>query len=100
MSGFEADVAMWLDSFVKTGELSEVKSQYKIILDVNGHHVTTHIVDFLLTFPDGRQKFLEAKGQAEREWRIKWKLTEALYPETPYLVYWYSKPLSIKELLK
>lgn len=78
--------AMWLDSLVQQKKIKEVKPQHKLFLECNGKHITTHIVDFLITMNDGRQKFVETKGFATEVWRLKWKLTEANYPETPYLV--------------
>jgi DNA-binding sugar fermentation-stimulating protein len=82
----EADNAFWLDNLLKNKQIKEIKPQYKLHLVVNGHKITTHIVDFLITLNDGRQKLVEVKGFATDTWRIKQKLTEALYPELPYLV--------------
>lgn len=82
----EAEEAMWLDSLVKEKRLATVKPQHKIFLTVNGQSVTTHIVDFLVLLPDGREKFVEIKGFATSEWGIKKRLTEACYPDIPYLV--------------
>lgn len=78
-SKLEAEMAMWLDSLVKDGSIKEVQRQYKIDLSVNNVHVTTHIVDFLVTLNDGRQKFCECKGFVTDVWGIKRRLTEALY---------------------
>jgi hypothetical protein len=85
-SGMEADQALWLDVMVKDGRLKEVKPQHKLSFNINGKHITTHIVDFLVTLPDGRQKLVEIKGFPTELWRVKMKLAEALYPETEYLV--------------
>jgi len=86
MSGMEANDAMWLDLLKRQGKIKDVESQHKLRFEVNGKHITTHIVDFLVTLNDGRKKFVETKGMRQEVWRIKWKLTEALYPETPYLI--------------
>lgn len=85
-STLEANDALWLDLLVSDGRLKEVKPQHKLSFSINGKHITTHIVDFLVTLPSGKQKFVETKGFATELWRVKWKLAEALYPETPYLV--------------
>ncbi len=82
----EAGDALWLDVLKSQGKIKEIKSQHRIRLDVNGKHICDHIVDFLITLSDGRQKFVETKGLATPPWTLKWKLTEALYPDTPYLV--------------
>ena len=94
-SKLEAQDALWLDLMVNQKKIKEVKPQHKLIFNVNGKHITTHIVDFLVTLNDGRQKLVETKGFPTDVWRIKMKLAEALFPETPYLV----NP-SEKELLK
>ena len=86
MSRMEAVDAMWLDTLLKENKIKEVEPQHKIFLDMNGKHITTHIVDFLVTLNDGRQKFVETKGMANELWRIKMKMTEASYPDIPYLV--------------
>ena len=94
-SGMEADSALWLDLMLSGKKIKEVEPQHKLSFNIDGKHITTHIVDFLITLNDGRQKFVECKGFATELWRVKMKLTEALYPETEYLV----NP-SEKELLK
>jgi len=82
----EAKDAVKLDTLILMGKIKEVKPQHKLFLSCNGKHITTHIVDFLITLNDGRQKFVETKGFATDVWRLKWKLTEANYPDIPYLV--------------
>jgi len=49
-------------------------------------HVCCHIVDFLVTLPDGSQEVREVKGFATAEWDLKRKLFEANYPHIPYKV--------------
>jgi hypothetical protein len=85
-SQLERDYAIILDSHLTSKRLTEVEPQHKLRLLVNGKLITTHIVDFLVTLPDGRQKFVEVKGFPTDIWRFKQKLTEALFSETPYLV--------------
>jgi hypothetical protein len=56
-------------------------------LDVNGHHICNHIVDFALM--DKKRNVLEVieiKGFATAVWKIKYKLFKALYPEIPYRI--------------
>jgi len=85
-SGQEADDAMWLDLMVQDGRLKEVKPQHKIRFEINGKHLWTHIIDFKVTLPDGREKMVETKGFATELWRRNYKLFQALYPDIPYLV--------------
>lgn len=84
-SKLERDFAMILDDHLEYKRISEVIPQHKIRLLVNGKLITTHIVDFLVTLPDGRQKFVEVKGFPTDLWVIKRKLTEALFPHIEYL---------------
>ena len=91
----EAEDAMWLDDLLKKGEIKEVKPQHRIRFFINDKHLWDHLVDFLITLPDGRQKYVETKGFPTSEWAKNKKLAEALYPEIPYLV----NP-NEKELLK
>lgn len=85
-SKLERDFAMILAAHLSSKKLLEVIPQYKVRLLVDGNLITTHIPDFLVTLPDGRKKFVEAKGFPTDVWRIKKKLTEALFPHIEYLV--------------
>lgn len=51
-----------------------------------GRKVCAHIVDFLVTLPDGSKEVREVKGFATDVWDLKRKLFEANYPELPYKV--------------
>lgn len=48
--------------------------------------VCTHIVDFLVTLPEGLQEVREVKGFATDVWDLKRKIFEANYPQIPYKV--------------
>jgi hypothetical protein len=48
--------------------------------------VGTHLVDFLVTMPDGTKEFREVKGFATDLWKYKMKITEANYPGIQYKV--------------
>lgn len=85
-SQLERDFAIILDDHLKNGRLLEVIPQYKVVLLVEGKRICTHIPDFLVTLPDGRKKFVEAKGMPTDIWVIKRKLTEALFPDIEYTV--------------
>ena len=67
-------------------EIVEIDCQKTFRLDVNGQHICSHRVDFLLTYPDGHKEVLEVKGFVNPVWPIKKKLFEALYPDIPYKV--------------
>ena len=71
---------------LKAGEIEEVRYQVKYDLKANGEHVTNHIVDFVVTFPDGNIEVHEYKGFATEVWKLKMKLFEANFPTIPYIV--------------
>jgi len=48
--------------------------------------VADHRVDFVVSFPDGREEVHEVKGFATDVWNLKRKLFEANYPGIPYRV--------------
>ena len=75
----EADYAHQLD-LEKCGKLiKDWERQVRFSLDVNGIHICNVIVDFVITYRDGRKEIREVKGFATDVWRMKWKLLEALY---------------------
>lgn len=80
----EAVVAHKLDMMKKAIGKDRVKSwerQYKISLDVNSVHIANYFIDFMVEFRDGRKEFWEVKGMETDLWKLKWKLTKALYPD-------------------
>lgn len=83
-SKLEAQTAARLDMMKKAIGRDKVKyweRQYKISLDVNGVHIANYFIDFKVEFVDGRQEFWESKGMESDLWKLKWKLTKALYPD-------------------
>ena len=79
-SGREAAYAEELDWRVKAGELREWRRQIAIPLIVNNLTVAVYTIDFIEIHADGHQVYTEVKGFATPEWRLKWKLFQALYP--------------------
>lgn len=82
----EANYCNQLDALVKAREIKSYEIQQKYMFKVKGKHITTHIVDFVVTTNEGKEEVHEVKGFATEVWRIKWKLFEALYPKIPYHV--------------
>ena len=76
-----------LEMLLKAGEIIEIVRQYTIPLVVNGCRICSHRVDFKVQWKNGFYSFIESKGFPTREWEIKHKLTEALFPETKYEVW-------------
>lgn len=77
----EANHAEELDWRIKAGEIKEVIPQYKIDLKINDRHISNYYIDFKVILSDGDIEYHEVKGFETEVWRLKWKLTEALYPE-------------------
>jgi hypothetical protein len=80
-SKLEASYAMELDWRKKAGEIIEISPQHKISLDINGAHIANYYIDFKIILCDGTEEYHEVKGFETDLWRLKWKLTKAIYPE-------------------
>jgi len=77
----EASYAQELDLRVRAGELKEWRRQVPIELRVNDMKICTYTIDFVEVDKNGGEMWTEIKGFETPEWRLKWKLFEALYPE-------------------
>lgn len=77
----EAAYAAELDLRVKAGELREWRRQVPIDLYVNGEKICTYTIDFLEIDKNGGEMWTEIKGFETPEWKLKWKLFCALFPE-------------------
>ncbi len=77
----EAGYAQHLDLLIKAKEIKSWERQVKISLDVNGYHITNYYMDFVVTHLDGTLEYTEIKGFETDLWRLKFKLTEALFDE-------------------
>lgn len=77
----EAEYARELDFRILAGELKEVRRQVPIDLIVNGHKICTYTIDFVEIDHKGNEMWTEVKGYPTPEWRLKWKLFDALYPD-------------------
>lgn len=78
-SNFEAQYAMMLDMAKAAGDIKKYDKQITLDLKVNGYHITNYRIDFIVHHLDGSREFVETKGYETYEWRIKWKLLEALF---------------------
>lgn len=77
----EAAYAEELDLRVMAKELSHWERQVPIELRVNDHKICTYTIDFVEYDINGHEMYTEIKGFETPEWRLKWKLFEALHPE-------------------
>lgn len=74
----EAAYAAELDLRKKAGDILNWERQVKLSLDVNGYHITNYFIDFKVTYPDQTIELVEVKGFETPEWKLKWKLAEAI----------------------
>jgi hypothetical protein len=82
-SKFEAGKAQELELLKKAGEIADYQTQVKIPLEVNGYIVCDYTIDFIIEHKDGMIEYLETKGFATDVWKLKWKLFEAIYSDSP-----------------
>lgn len=75
----EAAYAHELSMRQAAGDIQGWERQVKISLDVNSKHIANYYIDFVVTHNDGSTEYIEVKGFETPEWRLKWKLFEALY---------------------
>lgn len=85
-SKLEAKYAYELDLRIKIGEVEYWERQHKLRLNVNGIHICNYYVDFKVIFTDGRIEYHEVKGVETILWRIKWRISKALYPDHKFVL--------------
>ena len=87
-SKLEADYAAQLDLMLKAGEILSWEPQPTYHLRVNGQLICKILPDFHVVTKHGQEEIHETKSWATRtkDWHIKWKLLQALYPEFKYKV--------------
>lgn len=79
----EASYAHDLNLRKVSGDIKDWERQVKISLDIGKYHIANYYIDFVVTHNDERKEYVEVKGYETAEWRLKWKLFEALYSEIP-----------------
>lgn len=77
----EANYARELDARIKAGELKEFRRQVPVELRVNGMKICTYTIDFVEIDHRDNEMWTEVKGFETPEWKLKWKLFEAIFPE-------------------
>ncbi|MEK6880428.1 MAG: DUF1064 domain-containing protein [Nanoarchaeota archaeon] len=80
-SKFEASYAAELDLRQKGGDIIKWEKQKTLDLRVNGQHITSYKIDFIVHYPDGHREFVETKGFPTPDWIIKWRLLEATFED-------------------
>jgi hypothetical protein len=84
-SRIESEYCQQLHLLEKAKQIISYKSQVAFNLEVNGKLICKHIVDFLVMTKKGEEVH-EVKGFATRDWKLKRKLFEAIYPQIKYYV--------------
>lgn len=85
-SKLEANYAAQLDLLIKAKEVDRWDRQYKISIDVNDVHICNYFIDFVVYFTDGRVEYHEVKGYETEVWKMKWKLSKAIYPNNNFVL--------------
>lgn len=70
----EAKYARDLDYRKRAKDIRDWKRQVKIELYSYGIHIADYWIDFVVEHNDGSLEYVEVKGFATPEWRLKWKL--------------------------
>lgn len=67
-------------------DFKDVQRQVKFSLDVNGVHIANYYADAVVTVKDtGKKRVYETKGMRTREYIMKQRLMQALYPEVEFV---------------
>ncbi len=85
-SKLEANWAAQLDLMIKAKEVKKWERQHKISIDIDGIHICNYFIDFKVWFTDGRVEYHEVKGYETEVWKLKWKLSKALYPDNNFVL--------------
>lgn len=78
-SNKEADYAAELDMRIRGKDIKSWKRQIPIRLCAYGKPICTYYIDFIIKHNDNSEEYVEVKGFKTEVWRLKWKMTEALF---------------------
>lgn len=78
-SQMEANYAAELDLRVRGRDIKKWSRQIPIHLSVYGKEIALYVIDFKIEHNDGSIEYVEVKGFETSEWKIKWRLFEAIY---------------------
>ncbi len=86
-SRLEAAYAQSLDLLLRAGGIASWARQVPVELHAwDGSVLKIWRCDFLVTYRDGSQDWVECKGRETREWKLTRKLFETEYPERTLVV--------------
>lgn len=91
-SKFEAGESHKWDWMVRSGDLLKWERQVKIPITISGHFICNYKIDYILYHKNGIKEYVECKGKATADWKIKWKLFEIMMkekePESKLTIIW------------
>jgi len=82
----EAGYAMELDWMKKAKIIKDWIPQFKLDLRINDYHITNYFVDFKIIYPDNKIEYHEVKGFETDLWRIKWRLSLAIFGKENFVL--------------
>ncbi len=86
-SKFERNFSGELDLRVKAGDVTSYRHHVRIPLcfTVDGieFRICDYVIDYVVECADGITEYVEVKGRETADWRLKWKMFEALYSRRP-----------------
>lgn len=85
-SAFEARYAADLDWRKRAGDIKDWRGQVTFHLKVNEILICKYIIDFVIIHNNDSKEYIETKGFETRDWKIKRKLFQALFPDKKYKV--------------
>lgn len=68
-----------LRSLVRSGDITELKTQVDFPLEVNGVHIANYKADFVYIDSQGKTVVEDTKGFLTKEYRLKKKLVKAIH---------------------
>ena len=77
----EANYAIDLDWRIKAKEVKSWSRQHKFELYINEIFICKYYIDFRVELTDGTIEYVEVKGFSTDLWKLKWKITEAIFEE-------------------
>lgn len=77
----EANYAIELDWRIKAKEVKNWTRQHVFHINVNGMHICDYHIDFRVELRDGTIEYVEVKGFETDQWKLKWKLTQAMFED-------------------
>ncbi len=91
-SSYERKYAVLLDSLLHEGQIKRWRHERctLVVNEVEGDK-RRYTPDFLITFPDGKMRYVEVKGYAHEDSILKFEFAAAQWPEYEFVMVGWSK---------